>query len=77
MENKPDTEIETEAENDPFSINAKSSVEIKQTTRGPTWKIKIVTGEEKILPKLEEVALQSYINIKKKTDDLNKQEVKK
>ncbi len=52
--------IERDAEMDPFSINAKSSVEIKMTTRGPTWKIKIVTGEEKLIDGLMKEAIKSH-----------------
>ncbi len=62
--------VERNAELDPFSINAKSSVEINNTTRGITWKIKVVTGEEKLIVGLMEVAIkvhkeiQTELNIK-------------
>ena len=61
-------EIEKNAELDPFAQNAKSSVEIKLTTRGPTMKIKVVTGEEKLLDGLTDAALSAY---KKVQTDLN------
>ncbi len=62
--------VERKAELDPFSINVKSSVEISNTTRGITWKIKVVTGEEKLIVGLMEEAIkvhnkiQTEINIK-------------
>ena len=55
-----DTEIIPEAELDPFSQNAKSSVEIKMTTRGPTFKIKVVTGEKELIDGLTTSALTAF-----------------
>ena len=64
-----DTKVEQQAELDPFSINAKSSVELTKNTRGIFWKIKVVTGEEKLIPGLMEAAIKAHKN-------LNKMEVK-
>lgn len=63
MDNKSDTSIEQHAELDPFTHNAKSSVEIKQTTRGPTFKIKVVTGENGLIEGLTDSAITSYRKI--------------
>lgn len=63
--------IEREAELDPFSINAKSSVELSNTTRGITWKIKVVTGEERIIVGLMEEAIKCH---KKINTELNLKE---
>lgn len=55
-----DLDLQKQAELDPFSINAKSSVEIKNTTRGITWKIKVVTGEETLIIGLMEKAVKVH-----------------
>ena len=65
--------VERNAELDPFSVNAKSSVEINNTTRGITWKIKVVTGEEKLIVGLMEVAIKTH---KKIQTELNLKEDK-
>jgi len=62
--------VEREAELDPFSVNAKSSVEISNTTRGITWKIKVVTGEEKLIVGLMGEAIKCH---KKIQTELNTQ----
>jgi len=49
-----------EAEQDPFSINAKSSVKLKNTSRGISWEIKVVTGEEKLIDGLMEAAIDIH-----------------
>ena len=59
---EPKTEIEKEAQLDPVAQNAKSSVEIKETTRGPTIKVKVVTGEEKVIDGLTNAALKSFLS---------------
>ena len=61
-----DLELQKQAELDPFSINAKSSVEISSTTRGITWKIKVVTGEEKLIVGLMEEAIKVHKALKSK-----------
>ena len=55
-----DFEIQKEAELDPFSQNAKSSVKLKNTTRGVTWEVKVVTGEEKLISGLMDAALSVH-----------------
>ena len=37
------------AEDDPFQVTPKSSVKLKNTIRGISWEIKVVTGEESLL----------------------------
>jgi len=37
------------AEEDPFQTVAKNSVKLKKTSRGISWEIKIVTGEENLM----------------------------
>lgn len=68
MEPKPDTEIEENAEFNPLTHNAKSSVEIKQTTRGPTFKIKVVSGENDLIAGMTETVVKAYNDIQ---NDLN------
>jgi len=36
-------------EDDPFQTVAKSSVKLKKTSRGISWEIKVVTGEENLI----------------------------
>lgn len=60
------------AEFDPLTQNAKSSVKIKHTTRGVSFEIKVVSGEEDIIENLKNKALEQYNSIK---TQLNKQEV--
>jgi len=48
------------AELDPFAVNAKSSVKIKHTTRGTTWEIKVVSGEEHLIEGLCKKALEQH-----------------
>ena len=55
--------LERNAELDPFNVNVKSSVQISNTTRGITWKIKVVTGEEKLIVGLMEVAITAHKKI--------------
>lgn len=66
MEGKSDTSYEDEAELNPFTNNAKSSVKIKKTTRGPTWEIKVVTGEKDLIEELQQTAIKAYIDIENK-----------
>ncbi len=62
------------AEIDPFAMNPKSSVKIKQTTRGTTWEIKVVSGEEHLLEGLCQCALNQHKIIQAQ---LNNKEVNK
>lgn len=66
-----DTKLTTQAELDPFSVNAKSSVKLKNTTRGLTWEIKVVTGEEHLIDGLIQKAIDAH---KKLITKLNKEE---
>ena len=63
-----DAEIEQEAELNPFTQNAKSSVKIKDTAKGPRIEVKVVTGENDLIDGLTQSAIKSYKDIKK---DLN------
>ncbi len=63
-----DTEVQTQAELYPFSMNAKSSVKLKNTTRGISWEIKVVTGEEHLIDSLTKAAIKAHKDIIK---DLN------
>lgn len=49
METKPDTSYEEQAEQDPFSQNAKSSVKLTKNSKGINWEIKVVTGEKDLI----------------------------
>lgn len=66
MEDKPDVEIQEHAELDPFSQNAKSSVEITKNSRGINWKIKVVTGEEKLIGPLMIAAADTHKSLESK-----------
>ena len=48
------------AEDDPFQGVAKSSVKLKKTTRGLSWEIKVVTGEEKLIDGLMQKAIEVH-----------------
>lgn len=61
-----DTKIIPEAELDMFSMNAKSSVKLKNTTRGITWEIKVVTGEENLIDSLTKAAIKSHESLESK-----------
>ena len=65
MENKDITMTEN-AEEDFLTINAKSSVKLKKTTRGITWDIKIVTGEANLIEELMDAALKEHERLVKK-----------
>lgn len=52
------------SENDPLTQNAKSSIKIKHTTRGVSFEIKVVSGEEDIIENLKNTALEKYNSIK-------------
>ncbi len=53
------------AEDDPFQTVAKSSVKLKNTTRGLSWEIKVVTGEENLIDGLMAKAVEIHKNLKK------------
>ncbi len=48
------------AEDDPFQATPKSSVKLKNTTRGLSWEIKVVTGEEKLIDGLMAKAVEIH-----------------
>lgn len=52
--------IYTGAEDDPFQATPKSSVKLKNTTRGLSWEIKIVTGEENLIDGLMVKAIEVH-----------------
>ena len=60
-----DTRILEHAELDPFSQNAKSSVKLKKTSRGITWEIKVVTGEEDLIDGLMKAAVKVHKDLEK------------
>ncbi len=61
-----DVAVEEHAELDPFSQNAKSSVEISKNSRGVNWKIKVVTGEEKLIGPLMVAAAKTHKDLEYK-----------
>jgi len=66
-DNKPNPnpdDYQYNAENDFLTQNAKSSVKIKHTTRGVSFEIKVVSGEEDIIENLKNKALEQYNSIK-------------
>ncbi len=48
------------AEDDPFQTVAKSSVKLKKTSRGISWEIKVVTGEEELIDSLMAKAVEVH-----------------
>lgn len=54
------TQMFDHAEDDPFQATPKSSVKLKNTTRGLSWEIKVVTGEEKLIDGLMEKAIEVH-----------------
>lgn len=59
-----DCVVENNAEDNMFSqMAAKSSVKLKHTTRGTTWDIKVVTGEEAQIAGLIKTAIQGHKEI--------------
>lgn len=59
-------DYQEQAELDSFTNNVKSSVKIKQTTRGPTWEIKVVTGEKDLIDDLMIAAIKVHQQIETK-----------
>ena len=51
------------AEDDPFQATPKSSVKLKNTTRGLSWEIKVVTGEENLIDGLMQKAIEVHKKI--------------
>jgi len=51
------------AEDDPFQTVAKSSVKLKKTSRGISWEIKVVTGEEGLIDSLMTKAVEVHKKI--------------
>jgi len=57
------------AEDDPFQGVAKSSVKLKNTTRGLSWEIKVVTGEEKLIDGLMQKAIEVHKKMEEELKD--------
>ena len=65
MENS-NTSYQEQAELDPFSQNAKSSVKIIKNSKGINWEIKVVTGEKDLIEGLMKEAIKVHKNIETK-----------
>jgi len=61
--------IYNHAEDDPFQTVAKSSVKLKNTTRGLSWEIKVVTGEENLIDGLMQKAVEVHKKMKEELKD--------
>ena len=57
------------AEDDPFQTVAKSSVKLKNTTRGLSWEIKVVTGEENLIDGLMAKAIEVHKELERRLKD--------
>jgi len=57
------------AEDNPFQATPKSSVKLKNTMRGLSWEIKVVTGEEKLIDELMQKAVEVHKKIKERLKD--------
>lgn len=60
MEEEIKQEMYDHAEDDPFQTVAKSSVKLKKTSRGISWEIKVVTGEENLIDVLMAKAVEVH-----------------
>ncbi len=54
------TNMTDHEEDNPFQGVAKSSVKLKKSTRGLSWEIKVVTGEEKLVDGLMKKAVEVH-----------------
>ena len=63
------TKMFDHAEDDPFQTVAKSSVKLKNTTRGLSWEIKVVTGEENLIDGLMAKAVEVHKKMLKELKD--------
>ncbi len=57
------TNMTDHEEDNPFQGVAKSSVKLKKSTRGLSWEIKVVTGEEKLIDGLMKKAVEVHKNL--------------
>ena len=63
MEDEIKQTLYDHAEDDPFQGVAKSSVKLKKTSRGISWEIKVVTGEENLVDGLMKKAVEVHKNL--------------
>ena len=54
------TNMTDHEEDNPFQGVAKSSVKLKKSTRGLSWEIKVVTGEENLVDGLMQKAVEVH-----------------
>ena len=54
------TNMTDHEEDNPFQGVAKSSVKLKKSTRGLSWEIKVVTGEENLVDGLMKKAIEVH-----------------
>ena len=59
-------DYQEQAELDPFSQNAKSSVKITKNSKGINWEIKVVTGEKDLIGDLMHEAIKTHKELKSK-----------
>ena len=57
------------AEDDPFQGVTKSSVKLKKTSRGISWEIKVVTGEEGLIDGLMAKAVEVHKKMEEEFKD--------
>jgi len=57
------TNMTDHEEDNPFQGVAKSSVKLKKSTRGLSWEIKVVTGEENLVDGLMKKAVEVHKNL--------------
>lgn len=70
-----EVDYQEEAELDPFSQNAKSSVKLKKNHKGVvTWEIKVVTGEKDLISGLMEVAVKAHKELESKLEYIYEKE---
>ena len=58
--NTDNVKVEENAEQDSFSINAKSSVKLIKNSKGTNWEIKVVSGEKELIDELVTQAVASH-----------------
>ena len=66
------TNMTDHEEDNPFQGVAKSSVKLKKSTRGLSWEIKVVTGEENLVDGLMQKAVEVHKKLIKELNEVEK-----
>lgn len=66
---EPKESIVNQAEQDPFTHNAKSSVKISENTKGINIEVKVVSGEESLMEGIRKEAINQFNLTKKELNE--------